>query len=71
MNEDMKMKIKTQLKLQKNILYCKHDANNICSECLKNLVGDVSGIYGDVSGIRGDVSDICGDVSDIVEVLHS
>ena len=63
MNDEMKERIKEQLRLNENKLYCSHNEDSVCAECLKNITGNVSGLTGDVSVIRGDVSGIWGDVS--------
>jgi len=63
MNDEMKERIKEQLRLNENKLYCSHNKDSVCAECLKNITGNVSGIRGDVSGIRGNVSGIIGNVS--------
>ena len=69
MDEDVKAKIKAQLSLKVNILFCKHSTEKACKDCLSGIEGDVSGIRGNVSGIRGDVSGIEGNVSDIIRIL--
>lgn len=64
--ENNETRIRKQLRLvTKNGLYCRHSPSKVCEECLKQISGDVSGIFGDVSGIRGNVSLIRGNVSDI------
>jgi len=47
-----------------NQLYCYHDREKPCEECMSEISGDVSGIEGDVSGLRGDVSRIEGNVNE-------
>ena len=66
MNDEMKEKIRKQLwKRDIRKTFCRHDAEKICSECRKNIRGNVGGITGNVSGIRGNVCGIRGDVSGI------
>jgi len=60
-----KQKIKEQLKLRENKLFCIHNSEDACEDCLKNITGNVSGITGNMSDIRGNVSGIRGDVSGI------
>ena len=64
MENEMKKKIKKQLKLR-TVLYCVHDKDKVCGACLKRVSGNVLGIYGDISGICGDASGISGNVSEI------
>jgi len=77
MEEEMKKKIKAQLKLRVSLIFCKHSDTKACKECFSKLTGDVSGLMGNVSGLRGnvsglrgDVSGLRGDVSEIIEVLR-
>jgi hypothetical protein len=69
MQTKMKERVKKQLSLRENILYCSHDSKKVCEDCKKKITGDASGITGDVSGIRGNVSGITGDASEIMKVL--
>lgn len=83
MDETLKKKIKKQLKLKEQKLYCRHNIDKPCDECMSKITGntyyihgdvsdisgDVSSIHGDISHIRGNVSRIFGDVSDILEIL--
>src|SRR3990167_8507118 len=63
MEKEMEEKIKNQLEYSENRLYCFHNSENACDECMKTIRGDVSGLRGDVSGLRGDVSGLTGNVS--------
>ncbi len=65
MDEEIKKKIISQLKLRVNKLFCGHNKECVCDNCKKKISGDVSGISGDVSGISGDVSGIRGNASEI------
>ena len=69
----MKEKIKLQLSLRIDVLYCEHDINKVCRKCLSELSGDVSGLTGNVSGLTGDVTGLSGDVSglrgDVTEII--
>jgi hypothetical protein len=58
MNDVMKDLVKKNLKLVKNKLSCKHDSEVACSDCLKNISGDVSGISGNVSEIIKILSEV-------------
>jgi hypothetical protein len=72
MDKGMEDRIRKQLKLRnEGNLYCTHDSEKPCAECMSGITGDVSDIYGNVSDISGNVSDIYGDVSDIMEILKS
>ena len=58
MKKEMSERIKRQLELRNKKLYCKHDSNKVCDKCMKNISGDISGIWGDISYISGDISEI-------------
>lgn len=58
-------KIKKNLRIRKNILFCKHNSDNVCQTCRGKISGDVSRMSGNVSGIWGNVSRIWGNVSGI------
>jgi hypothetical protein len=58
MNDKTKSLIKAQLSLRVNKLYCSHDNNEPCAECMKRIMGNVSGITGDVTGIKASADDI-------------
>lgn len=70
-NEENKKRILSQLGLRenKNKLFCKHNSNRVCIECMSGIVGNVSGITGNVSDIWGSVSGINCEVSDIIKIL--
>jgi len=51
MNDEMKERIKEQLRLNENKLFCSHNEDSVCAECLKNITGNVSGIIGSVDEI--------------------
>lgn len=72
--------IEDQLNLVATKLYCDHNKNEPCAECLEKIHGVISEIYGNISGIygfiykmhfenfcdtRGDVSGIYGNASGI------
>ncbi len=50
---------------KKDKLFCNHNKDKPCKECLSRIFGDVSGISGNVSGISGNVSGISGNVTGI------
>ena len=61
MDKEQEDRIKKQLIIiKKSVAFCKHNPMKACDVCLKNLRGDVTGIWGDVSGIKGDVTGIWG-----------
>jgi hypothetical protein len=42
-------------------IYCKHDRNKPCAECLSHVSGDLTGIRGNLSDISGDLTGISGE----------
>ena len=52
MEKVMEERIKNQLSLVEYKLFCSHNKEKACEECLKKIKGDVSGIRGNVSGIK-------------------
>ena len=67
--DEMKERIKKQLNLRKAHLFCKHNSEKACDDCMKNIWGNVSNIKGDVTDIKGNVSGIRGDATEIIELL--
>src|SRR3990167_916373 len=65
MKKEMEEMIKEQLAYNGGMLYCLHNSERACEECMKKITGYVSGITGNVSGITGNVSWIRGYVSGI------
>ena len=69
MIERMKKKILSQLALMENRLYCGHNIETACAECLKKisnyqgLRGNCSGLRGNCIGLSGDCSGLSGDCS--------
>ena len=48
MDETMKKKIKKQLKLKEQKLYCRHNIDKPCDKCMRKITGDTSYIRGDI-----------------------
>ncbi|MEM3858374.1 MAG: hypothetical protein QW478_03085 [Candidatus Micrarchaeaceae archaeon] len=62
--QKQKARILKNLSLKRNFMYCKHDSQKPCPECMKRIK-ETFDIYGNISGIRGNASEIEGDVSNI------
>ena len=51
MEKEMEKKIKKQLVYNEIKLYCFHNPEKACDECMKGLTGDASGIEGKTTEI--------------------
>ena len=66
MDKKMQKKIKKQLSLREDKLYCSHNVEKPCDYCRKKLTGDISGLTGNISsGLTGDISRLTGNISGI------
>ena len=72
MNKNMKKKIIKQLELATTKgLYCNHDAEKICNNCLGRVTGNISPeLTGNISGLFGDITGIERDAEEIVNILR-
>lgn len=61
--------IKKQLSLRETKLYCYHNRDAVCKDCLSKITGNVTDIRGNVTDITGNVSGIIGNVSGIMKIL--
>jgi len=72
MNKVMERKVLEQLSLVERKLYCIHNREQACEECLKKisgyegLSGDCSGLSGNCSGLVGDCSGLVGNCSNLI-----